>query len=115
MGTPAYKVICVAASPFLREELRQPERLALEALRKLNAHDQLELACRNLLGVLIAARTRFESSRDDQDSINAPCDALEEWVQSEIAALRFAGTHSTPPIIDTHRILLVGPTREVEE
>ncbi len=40
-------------------ELQQRGRKSLEALDGLDPKDQLELACRTVLGVLTAARLRF--------------------------------------------------------
>ena len=38
-------------------------RQSLEAFARLTAQEQLELACRNVLGVLAMARPRFERTR----------------------------------------------------
>lgn len=65
---------------------------ALEALEGLNAQDQLELACRTVVGVLKAARPRFEGSREDRESFDVLCDAVEDWFLEELAPLRFART-----------------------
>jgi hypothetical protein len=62
-------------------------RQALEALAGLDACEQLELAFRTVLGVLKAARPRFEGSREAFDALS---DAVEEWFHAEVTPLRFA-------------------------
>lgn len=64
----------------------------LEALDGLNAQEQLELACRTVVGVLKAARSRFERTREDRGSFDVLCDAVEDWFFAELAPLRFART-----------------------
>lgn len=73
----------------LPDEFNQSGRLALEALRRLNAYDQLELACRNLLGVLIAACPRSEGTKDNLRACDTLCDAVGGRVCAEISRLRF--------------------------
>jgi hypothetical protein len=52
-------------------------------------HEQLELTCRNLAGVLIAARPRLEGTRDNRETYDTLRDAVQEWVCTEITRLRF--------------------------
>jgi len=70
--------------------LQQRGCKSLEALAGLNAEEQLELGCRTVVGILAAARPRFDGSREDREAYDTLCDAVEEWLQMEIAPLRFA-------------------------
>lgn len=65
---------------------------SLESLVGLQADEQLELACRNVVGVLAVVRARFESRREDREASDVLCDAIEEWLRTEVAPLRFART-----------------------
>ena len=56
--------------------LRRRGRQSLEALAGLKAHEQLELACRNVVGVLAVARASFERTREDQEAYDVLCDAV---------------------------------------
>jgi len=51
--------------------------------------EALDLACRTLVGVLLAARPRFEDSTRDQASYNTLCQHVEQWVKWEMKPLRF--------------------------
>lgn len=67
--------------------LQQRGCKSLEALEGLNAHEQLQLACRTVLGVLKAARPQFRG--DNELVFNAPCDAVLQWLKQEMKPLRF--------------------------
>lgn len=62
---------------------------SLESLAGLRAAEQLEIACRTVVGVLAAARSRFDRTREDREAYDVLCDAVEEWFQAEITPLRF--------------------------
>ena len=49
----------------------------------------LDLACRTLVGVLIAARPRFEETAENQACHNTLCQQVEQWVKRELKPLRF--------------------------
>ena len=66
---------------------------ALSALDGLTADEQLEVACQLVVGVLKAARSRFESSQEDRAAYDTLCDGVEEWLGAEIGPLRFARPH----------------------
>jgi len=66
-------------------------RESLEPLAGLNAQEQLEVACRNVVGILRAARPRFERNREDREAYDALCNAVEEWFQGEIASYEGTG------------------------
>ncbi len=66
---------------------------SLLALESLNGYDQLELASRQLMGILRAARPTFAVSQDRQKDFDALCDELLDWLETEIAPLRFETTH----------------------
>jgi hypothetical protein len=57
------------------------------------ADEQLEVACQLVVGVLMAARPRFENSQEDRAAYDTLSDAVEDWLCAEIAPLRFARPH----------------------
>ncbi len=75
----------------LPPELQRRGRESLEALSGLDAKDQLELACRTVLGVLMAARTRFQG--ENELVFNDLCAAVLQWLKQEMTPLRFARPH----------------------
>jgi uncharacterized membrane protein len=77
------------SAPALQARLHQ----ALTALDGLTADEQLEVACQLVVGVLRAARRRFESSQEDRATYDTLCDTVEEWFRAEIGPLRFARPH----------------------
>lgn len=70
--------------------LQQRGYQALEALAGLNAQEQLELACRTVVGVLMAARPHFSESAHNRVAYDTLCDAVQKWLRREIGPLRFA-------------------------
>ncbi len=89
------KALVIVLRPLreaLPPEVAEPGFANLEALDGWSAKDQLEVACRNVLAVLLAARSRFEQCPEDRPRFDLVCDALEQWLGQEIALLRF-----TPP------------------
>jgi hypothetical protein len=62
-------------------------------LVSLNTQEELEFVRRIVVGVLVAARPRFEGNREDRQAYDALCDAVEEWFQVEIAPLWRARLH----------------------
>ncbi len=69
-------------------ELQQRGQKLLETLEGLDAKDQLEVACRTVLGVLMAARPRFQG--ENELVYNDLCTAVLQWLKREIKPLRFA-------------------------
>jgi hypothetical protein len=69
--------------------LQQRGQKILEALDGLDAKDQLEVACRTVVGVLMAARPRFTESARDQVAYNTLCDAVGQWRRREMQPLRY--------------------------
>ncbi len=72
----------------LPPELQRRGRECLEALSGLDAKDQLELACRTVLGVLMAAQPRFQG--ENELVFNDLCAAVLQWLRQEMKPLRFA-------------------------
>ena len=64
-------------------------RTILGVLDEVSHAEALDLACRTLVGVLLAARPRFEDSTKDQPSYNTLCLQVEQWVKREMKPLRF--------------------------
>ena len=67
-------------------------RAILGLLDDVSHAEALDLACRTLVGVLLAARPRFEDSTKDQASYNTLCQHVEQWVKRELKLLRFRDT-----------------------
>ena len=67
-------------------------RAILGLLDDVSHAEALDLACRTLVGVLLAARPRFEESIADQASYNTLCLHVEQWVKRELKPLRFRDT-----------------------
>ena len=64
-------------------------RAILGLLDDVSHAEALDIACRTLVGVLLAARPRFEDSTEDQASYNTLCLQVEQWVKRELKPLRF--------------------------
>jgi len=85
---------------MLLHPLKEPVPLPLAArgrailglLDDVSHAEALDLACRTLVGVLLAARPRFEESIADQASYNTLCLHVEQWVKRELKPLRFRDT-----------------------
>jgi hypothetical protein len=67
-------------------------RAILGLLDDVSHAEALDLACRTLVGVLLAVRPRFEDSTEDQASYNTLCQEVEQWVKREMKPLRFRDT-----------------------
>lgn len=70
-------------------EAQQRAVACLEVLDGLSAKEELEVACRNVLGVLLAVRSRFARRPEDRPYFDTLCDGIERWFRREIALLRF--------------------------
>jgi len=77
----------------VRLTLQEPGLQSLMALEGLNGYDQLEIACRHVVGILRAYRSAFAGSRERREDFDALCDGLLEWLEGEIDTLRFAKPH----------------------
>ena len=70
-------------------------RAILSLLAEVSHAEALGLACRTLVGVLLAARPRFEDTTEDQASYNTLCQHVEQWLKRELKPLRFRDTTGT--------------------
>ncbi len=70
--------------------LQQGGQRVLDTLQGLDAKDQLELACRTVLGVLMTARPRFQG--ENEVIFNELCAAVLQWIKREMQPLRFTPT-----------------------
>ncbi len=68
--------------------LQQRGRNVLETLEELDGKDQLEVACRTVLAVLLAAQPRFKG--ENELVFNDLCTAVLQWLKREMQPLRFA-------------------------
>ncbi len=75
-------------SESLPPELQRRGRESLEALSGLAAKDQLELACRTVLGDLMATQPPFQG--ENELVFNDLCAAVLQWLRQEVQSLRFA-------------------------
>jgi hypothetical protein len=76
----------------LPDRLAQRFRESLQALDGLNGYEQLELACRQAVGILQTARGHFDATQERREDFDALCDDVEDWLHVEIARARFART-----------------------
>ena len=67
-------------------------RAILGILDEVSHAEALDLACRTLVGVPLAARPRFEGSNKDKASYNTLCQQVEQWGKRELQPLRFRDT-----------------------
>ena len=63
-------------------------RAILGLLDEVSHAEALDLACRTLVGVLLAARPQVEDSTKDQVVFNTLCQHFEQWVKRELKPLR---------------------------
>ncbi len=71
--------------------LQQRGQKVLETLNGLDGKDQLEVACRTVLAVLLAARPRFQG--ENELVFSDLCTAVLQWLKQEMKPLRFARPH----------------------
>jgi hypothetical protein len=69
--------------------LLEPGLESLTALEGLNGYDQLEITCRHVVGILRAYRSTFVGSQERRADFDVLCDGLVDWLEAEIAPLRF--------------------------
>ena len=62
---------------------------SLRALEGLNGYDQLEVTCRHVVGLLRSYRSAFTASQERREDFDAVCEGLMDWLETEIAPLRF--------------------------
>ena len=74
---------------YIRSSLAARDRDILGILDEVSHAEALDLACRTLVGALLAARPRFEDSTKDQACYNTLCLQAEQWVKRELKPLRF--------------------------
>ena len=83
----------------LKEQVPSPlaarGRAILGLLDDVSHAEALDIACRTLVGVLLAARPRFEDTTEDQASYNTLCQHVEQWLKRELKPLRFRDTTGT--------------------
>ena len=60
----------------------------LETLQGLGVEQQLNLACRTLLAVLLMRRPTPSAPKARRDAFTTNCDEVQVWVKDEIAELR---------------------------
>jgi hypothetical protein len=84
----ALEIVLRRTSDPSPQKLQAQGWASLEALEGLNSQEALEVACRNVLVVLLAARPRLERQQQDRPYFDMVCDAVEQWFQQEIAPLR---------------------------
>lgn len=68
--------------------LQQRGQKVLETLDGLGGKDQLEVACRTVLAVLMATQPRFQG--ENELGFNDLCAVVLQWLKREMQPLRFA-------------------------
>jgi hypothetical protein len=77
------------SSEALPPDLEAVGLASLAALEDRTAYESLELVCRNLVGILRSVRANAEESASSRAMFNEVCQAVEEWVETELGELRF--------------------------
>jgi hypothetical protein len=77
------------SSPTLGARVKQ----ASQVLDGLPASEQVEVACQLVVGLLAAIQLRFEQTPKERQTFDVLCSDVEEWLQREVAALRFTKAH----------------------
>ena len=73
----------------LPPSLQEPGAESLLALEGLNGYDQLEITCRHVVGLLRSYQSAFTASQERREDFDVLCEALMDWLETEIAPLRF--------------------------
>ncbi len=78
----------------LPQDLQDRGYHILETLEELGIEQQLNLACRTLLAVLLLRRPRPGAPKAQRDAFKTLCTEVQAWLRDEIAEMR--RTQSTP-------------------
>jgi hypothetical protein len=70
--------------------LQEPALESLTALEDLTGYDQLEITCRQVVGILRAYRSTFAGSQERREEFDVLCEGLLDWLETEMAPLSFA-------------------------
>jgi hypothetical protein len=79
----------------LPHDLQDPRYHILETLQGLGVEQQMNLACRTLLAVLLMRRPDPSAPKPQRNAFKTLCAELQVWLKDEIAARR---TQPTPEI-----------------
>jgi len=74
----------------LPQELQDRGHQTLDALQGLRLEQQLNLACRTLLAVLLLRRPPPSAPKGKRDAFKTLCNEVQVWLKDEIAELRRA-------------------------
>ncbi len=77
------------SSQPMAAHLHTPSHASLDALQGLTAYEMLEITCRNLVGILRASSRELKEAPQGHAKFNDICDGVEQWLTTEIDALRF--------------------------
>ena len=80
-----FRPLTEALPPSLQESGAE----SLLALDGLDGYDQLEITCRHVVGLLRSYRSAFTASQERREDFDVLCDSLMDWLETEIAPLRF--------------------------
>jgi hypothetical protein len=78
-------------SPFgtlLSQDLQDRGRHILDTLQGLPLEQQLDLACRTILAVLLAFQPDRSAPNAKRDAFKTICDGVQVWLKDEIAEMR---------------------------
>jgi len=78
-------------SPFgilLSQDLGDRGRHILDSLQRLPLDQQLDLACRTILAVLLTFQPDRSAPKAKRDAFKVICDGVQVWLKGEIAEMR---------------------------
>ena len=87
-------------TPFgtlLSHDLQDRGRHLLDTLQGLPLEQQLDLACRTILAVLLTFQPDRSAPKAKRDAFKTICDGVQVWLKNEIAEMR----RSQPPSTKT--------------
>ena len=72
----------------LPQDLQDRGHRVLETLHGLRLEQQLNRACRTVLGVLIGCRPAPSAPTEEREAFKVLCDEVQVWLKEEIAEMR---------------------------
>jgi hypothetical protein len=75
----------------LSQDRQDRGRHILDTLQGLPLEQQLDLACRTLLAVLLTFQLDRSAPKAKRDAFRTVCDGVQIWLKDEIAEMRRAG------------------------
>ena len=73
---------------LLSQDLQNRGRHILDTLQGLPLKQQLDLACRTILTVLLTFQPDLSAPKAKRDAFTTICDGVQRWLKGEIAEMR---------------------------